>query len=61
MVERCTGMGLMGIESFKVLIEADLASGLPAFDVVGLPDLAVKESRERVRSAMRNSGFDFPI
>ncbi len=61
MVERCIGMGLMGIESFKVLIEADLASGLPAFDVVGLPDLAVKESRERVRSAMRNSGFDFPI
>ena len=61
MVERCTGMGLMGIESFKVIIEADFASGLPAFDVVGLPDAAVKESRDRVRSAMRNSGFDFPL
>ena len=51
----------MGIESFKVMIEADLASGLPAFDVVGLPDAAVKESRDRVRSAMRNCGFDFPV
>ncbi len=61
MVERCIGMGLMGIDSFKVTIEADLASGLPAFEVVGLPDAAVKESRDRVRSAMKNCGFDFPI
>ena len=61
MVERCTGMGLKGIESFKVTIEADLSNGLPAFDVVGLPDLAVKESRDRVRSAMKNCGFEFPV
>lgn len=61
MVERCIGMGLMGIDSFKVTIEADLASGLPAFEVVGLPDAAVKESRDRVRSAMKNCGFDFPV
>lgn len=61
MVERCTGMGLMGIESYKVTVEADLSSGLPAFDVVGLPDAAVKESRDRVRSAMKNCGFEFPL
>ncbi len=61
MFERCTGMGLVGIESFKVTIEADLSSGLPAFDIVGLPDAAVKESRDRVRSAMKNCGFDFPL
>lgn len=61
MVERCTGMGLAGIESYQVTIEADLASGLPAFDIVGLPDTAVKESRDRVRSAMRNCGFEYPV
>lgn len=61
MVERCTGMGLAGIESYRVTIEADLASGLPAFDIVGLPDAAVKESRDRVRSAMRNCGFEYPV
>ncbi|MBQ3969212.1 MAG: YifB family Mg chelatase-like AAA ATPase [Clostridia bacterium] len=61
MVERCTGMGLAGIESFKVTVEADLSSGLPSFDIVGLPDAAVKESRDRVRSAMKNCGFEFPL
>lgn len=54
-------VGVFGIQSYMVGIEADVSMGKSKFDVVGLPDLAVNESRERVRSAMRNSGFDFPV
>ena len=61
MVESIHGMGLMGIEAYKVDVEAAISQGIPAFDVVGLPDAAVKESRERVKSAMRNCGFEFPL
>lgn len=52
---------LLGVESYPVHVEVDLSNGLPAFDVVGLPDSAVKESRERVRTAIRNSGLPFPV
>ena len=52
--------GLAGIDGFAVSVEVNLAYGLPAFEIVGLPDASVKESRERVRAAMRNSGFQFP-
>ena len=52
---------LMGIDSYPVEVEVDLSNGLPAFDIVGLPDSAVKESRERVRTAIRNSNFPFPV
>lgn len=52
---------LQGIDSYPVSVEVDLSSGLPAFDIVGLPDSAVKESRERVRTAVKNSGFSFPV
>lgn len=52
---------LLGIDSYPVAVEADLSNGLPAFDIVGLPDSAVKESRERVRAAIRNSGLPFPV
>lgn len=52
---------LMGIDSYPVEVEVDLSNGLPAFDIVGLPDSAVKESRERVRTAIRNSNFSFPV
>ncbi len=61
MVAKIHSMGLFGFEVFPVEVETDLSSGLPAFDVVGLPDTAVKESRDRVRAAIRNCGFDFPI
>ncbi len=54
-------VGVFGIQSYMVSIEADVSMGKSKFDVVGLPDLAVNESRERVRSAMKNSGFDFPV
>lgn len=53
--------GLLGIESYDVEVEADLSSGMPRFDLVGLPDAAVKESRERVRASIKNCGFDFPV
>lgn len=52
---------LNGIDTIPVTVEIDLADGLPAFDIVGLPDSSVKESKERVRSAIKNSGYTFPI
>jgi magnesium chelatase family protein len=51
---------VLGIEAHLVHVEVDLAFGLPQFAMVGLPDAAVRESRDRVRSAIRNSGFEFP-
>ncbi|MBP6930147.1 YifB family Mg chelatase-like AAA ATPase [Patescibacteria group bacterium] len=51
---------LFGLEAWPVNVEVDIGAGLPAFTIVGLPDKAVEESRERVRSAIRNSGFVFP-
>ena len=52
--------GLSGINGFSVDVEVNLAHGMPMFEIVGLPDASVKESRERVRAAMKNSGFFFP-
>ena len=60
MVVKCNSLGLLGIDSFCVEVEADVSKGIPAFDIVGLPDASVKESKDRVRSAIRNCGFDFP-
>src|SRR5438067_3647151 len=51
----------VGLECSLVQVEVDLANGLPNFTVVGLPDAAVQEARERVRAAVRNSGFPFPM
>lgn len=61
MMYSCNSMGIFGMDSFMVEVEADVSNGLPAFDIVGLPDTAVKESRNRVRAAAENCGFDFPI
>ena len=52
--------GLFGLESYMVEVEADVSSGLPAFDIVGLPDKSVSEAKNRIRSAIKNSGFSFP-
>ena len=52
--------GLTGIEGFRVTVEVNLSEGMPMFEIVGLPDASVKESRERVRAALRNSGYPFP-
>ncbi len=54
-------MGLRGIDGFMVDVEADLSQGLPGFDVVGLPDTAVRESRDRVRAALKNAGYTYPV
>ena len=54
-------LGLSGIAGYEVKAECDLSAGLPAFEVVGLPDAAVKEARDRVRAAIRNCGFPFPV
>lgn len=61
MVSRLYSMGLYGMDAFPVEVEADISVGLPGFEVVGLPDASVRESRDRVRSAMRNCGFSFPV
>ena len=54
-------VGLLGLSGCIIETEADISFGLPAFDIVGLPDAAVKESKERVRSAISNTGFEFPM
>ena len=56
----CTG-AIKGIEGFAVSVEIDIAPGMPTFAVVGLPDAEVRESKDRVVAAIRNSGFDFPL
>jgi len=61
MLAKVLSGALIGIDGYLVDVEVDLAQGLPAFDIVGLPDSAVKESRERVRAAIRNTGHPFPV
>jgi magnesium chelatase family protein len=58
---RVYSVAVSGLSGQRLDVEADIGSGLPSFSIVGLPDLAIQESRERVRSAIKNSGFTFPI
>ena len=60
MLAKVLSSALIGIDAILVDVEVDLAPGLPAFATVGLPDGAVKESKDRVRAALKNSGYDFP-
>ena len=60
MVYGVRSLGLQGLKGYEVSVECFLSGGLPAFDVVGLPDAAVKESRERVRAAIKNCEMKFP-
>ena len=60
MLSKVTGLGIIGLDAFIVDVETDVGSGLPRMDIVGLPDTSVKESKERVRSAIKNSGKHFP-
>lgn len=60
MLSHIYSCGLSGIDGFSVCVETDISNGLPAFDMVGLPDAAVKEAKERIRSAIKNTGFRFP-
>ena len=61
MVFTIRSLGLHGVSGYSVSAECDLSSGLPAFNVVGLPDAAVNEARDRVRAAIKNCGFTFPV
>lgn len=61
MLAKVHSAAVVGLEAYIMTIEADLSPGLPAFTVVGLPDTAVQESRERVRTAILNSEYDFPM
>lgn len=61
MFAKAKSLGIYGMDAFCVVVEADLSKGLPRFDIVGLPDAAVKESRERVRASIKNCRYDFPV
>lgn len=61
MLAKVYSCAILGIDGIPLEVEVDLANGLPAFDLIGLPDPAVREARERVRAAIRNSGFEFPL
>lgn len=61
MLTKVKSFGLSGIDGYPVEVETDITNGLPRFDVVGLADTAIKEAKERVRSAVRNSGYEYPI
>ena len=60
MFSKVKSFSLLGLDGLKIEVEVDINVGLPSYDIVGLPDVAVKESKERVRSAIKNSGFSFP-
>ncbi|MCL6520453.1 MAG: YifB family Mg chelatase-like AAA ATPase [Armatimonadetes bacterium] len=60
MLVRVDSSAILGVDAYVVEVEVDVAMGSPSFTIVGLPDAAVQESRERVRAAVRNTGYDFP-
>jgi len=61
MLSKMKSCGLVGIDGYIIEVETDISNGIPAFDIVGLADIAVKESKERVRSAIKNSELEFPV
>ena len=60
MLAKVLSFGILGLDAYPVVVEVDVAQGLPAITIVGLPDNAIRESKERVRSAIKNSGYKFP-
>ena len=60
MLAKVTSSAVIGVDAYPVEVEIDIAKGLPSFVIVGLPETAVKESKERVKAAVRNSGYAFP-
>ncbi|MGH7372020.1 MAG: magnesium chelatase domain-containing protein, partial [Candidatus Methylomirabilales bacterium] len=60
MLAKVLSGAVLGVNAYVVEVEVDIALGLPSFNTVGLPDGAVKESRDRVKAAIKNCGFDFP-
>lgn len=61
MLAKTNSFALNGVNGYKIDIEIDINAGLPSYDMVGLPDTAIKESRERIRSAVKNSGYSYPV
>ena len=61
MYAKLYGATLHGIDGYLITVEVDISQGLPVFDIVGLPNQSVKEARERVRAAIKNSGYEFPM
>lgn len=61
MLAKVLSAAVVGLDAHLIEVEVDIAGGLPQFSVVGLPDATVRESRDRVRAALKNTGFDFPI
>lgn len=61
MLSRIKSYGLIGLNGYAVTVEIDVSGGMPAYETVGLPDAAVRESKERVRAAIKNSGFTYPV
>jgi len=60
MISTVNSLGIFGCTAYPVKIEVDVSNGLPAISIVGLPDQAVKESRDRIKPAIKNSGLPFP-
>lgn len=60
MLSMITSASILGIDSYEVGVEVDISPGLPSFSVVGLPDTAIRESRDRIKAAIKNTGFKFP-
>ena len=54
-------LGVSGVGGYEVSVEVNITTGLPVFEIVGLPDAAVKEARERVRAVIKNNGFRYPV
>ncbi len=61
LLAKVPGGAVLGVDGYIVYVEVDVSSGLPSFEIVGLPDTAIREARERVRAALRNSGYEFPL
>lgn len=60
MIAKLNSVGLTGMDGFNIGVETDVGNGIPSWEIVGLPDTAVRESKERIRSALKNSGFTIP-
>jgi len=60
LISKAVSSAIIGVDSYPVHVEVDIADGLPQFATVGLPDTAVKESKDRIRAAIKNSGYKFP-
>ena len=59
MLSKIKSLALYGLEGYLIDVQVDISSGMPCWEIVGLPDISVREAKERVRIAIKNSGFEF--